>query len=64
MSFNVSLADALIESGNVENIKGEAWANQPDQAPRVLSKKSVIYENDVVKTGEKSSISMLFKDKV
>ena len=62
LSANQSFADVIIESGTIENIKGDAWANQPNQAQRALSKRSVVYENDVVKTGEKSSLSILFKD--
>jgi len=58
-----SFADIIIESGNIENIKGKAWANQPNQPQRALTKGSVIYESDVVKTEKKSSLRILFKDK-
>jgi len=63
LSFKSAFADVEIESGSIANIKGTAWANQPNQAQRALSKESVIYENDVVKTGEESSLSIVFKDK-
>ena len=63
LSFNQSFANVLTVSGKIEKINGEAWANQPNQPQRTLSTGSVIYENDLVKTGKKSSLGILFKDK-
>lgn len=61
---NQSFADAIKkEAGVIENIKGEAWASQESLPKRALSARSVVYENDVVKTGKDSSLTIVFKDK-
>jgi FecR-like protein len=60
---STSFAADLKESAIIENIKGEAWASHPDLPKRALSEKSVVYENDEIKTGKDSSLTILFKDK-
>jgi FecR-like protein len=59
---NQTIADVVKESGTIAFIDGDAWANQPNLPQRTLSNKSVVYENDVIKTGKKSSLTVLFKD--
>ena len=60
---NQSIAEIMKGSGSIENIKGEAWAKQPDQDQRTLAEKSLVYENDLIKTGDNSSLEIQFKDK-
>jgi FecR-like protein len=60
---NQSFAAAIKESGIIESLKGEAWASQENLPKRSLSKRSVVYENDVVNTGKDSSLTIIFKDK-
>lgn len=59
---NASFADVIKESGIIESIKGNAWASQPSLPERTLSERSVVYENDVIKTGKESSLKIVFKD--
>jgi FecR protein len=59
---NPSFANAVKEAGTIITIKGQAWASQPNQTRRTLSEQSVVYENDLIKTGEKSSLKILFTD--
>ncbi len=60
---NLSFADnLLIESAKIKAIEGQAWASQPGLAQRTLTTRSVVYENDLIHTAEKSSLSLLFKD--
>ncbi len=63
LSSTHSFADVIKESGIIESIKGDAWASQQSLPERKLSEKSVVYENDLVKTGKGSSLTILFKDK-
>jgi hypothetical protein len=61
---NQSFANAIKkEAGVIESIKGEAWASQESLPKRALSSRSVVYENDLVKTGKDSSLTIMFKDK-
>lgn len=60
---NLSFADnLLIESAKIEAIEGQAWASQPGLPQRMLTIRSVVYENDLIHTAEKSALSLLFKD--
>jgi FecR-like protein len=63
LTSSQSFADVVKESGIIESIKGKAWASQPSLPERTLSARSVVYENDVIKTGKGSSLTILFKDK-
>jgi len=60
---NASFANVVKESGIIEKINGEAWASQENLPKRTLKEKSVVYENDVIKTAKDTSLTILFKDK-
>ncbi len=57
-----AFAAVIKESGSIKSITGDAWASQADLPKRMLSERSVVYENDEITTGEDSSLEILFKD--
>ncbi len=62
LASGLSYANVVKEAGTIESIDGEAWASQENLPKRKLTDRSVVYEGDLVKTGKKSSLTILFKD--
>lgn len=59
LSFAADLPDAI---GEVVSIMGTATATQPDGAMRTLDLNAPVRTKDVIKTGCKSNIEIVFKD--
>lgn len=61
MFFEILYAAEI--AGNVDSLKGTAWAQTGDEPARKLSKGDPVYVNDQVRTEKRSSLNILFKDK-
>ncbi len=53
---------AADQAGQVESVKGKAWAQLPEQAARVLEEGSVFYTLDTIRTESDSTIQLTFND--
>jgi hypothetical protein len=53
---------AAISAGQVEAVKGTAWAQLPGEESRKLEKGAPIFQSDVVKTEKDSTVQLLFND--
>ncbi|OGT34766.1 MAG: hypothetical protein A2W28_04340 [Gammaproteobacteria bacterium RBG_16_51_14] len=49
-------------AGNVDSLKGTAWAQIGDEPIRQLNKNDAVYVNDTIKTEARSSLNINFKD--
>jgi hypothetical protein len=50
-------------AGNVDSLKGKAWAQLADEPKRQLGESDPIYVSDIISTEKRSSVNILFKDK-
>ena len=53
---------AADNAGQVEGIKGTAWAQLPGAESRKLEKGSPIFQSDIIKTEKDSAVQLLFND--
>ena len=53
---------AADNAGQVEGLKGTAWAQIPGEETRKLEKGSAIFQSDVIKTEKDSTVQLLFND--
>ena len=58
----VGNALALEQTGNVEVVEGEVWAQTEGLALRTLKSRDTFYPGDQIRTGKKSTVSLRFLD--
>lgn len=63
LSTFTSMAFAVNIAGQVIMVKGQAEATGNDGKPRPLKRRALVYENDLITTGNKSRIQIRFIDK-
>lgn len=60
--FQGPTAYAAESAGRAEAVKGTVWAQLPDEAQRKLEKGSPVFQSDIIRTEENSTVHLLFND--